>query len=111
LRARDAGGKVACRAIDPLKMTMSNRFAQLLFTVALGAATAAFAQEEAPPAKAEAGKSEQKLVCKKERSIGSQMVKRVCRTQAQVEAEREAARQGLQTGDNRCMQGASCNGG
>jgi hypothetical protein len=90
---------------------MSNRFALLLFSAALGASTVAFAQDAAPADKSEPAKGEQKLVCKKERSIGSQMVKRVCRTQAQVEAEREAARQGLQTGDNRCMQGASCKGG
>lgn len=91
---------------------MSNRFALLAVSLAMGIATAAIAQETAPSAApAEAPKPEQKLVCKKERSIGSQMVKRVCRTQAQIDAEREAARQGLETGDNRCVSGASCKGG
>ena len=90
---------------------MSNRLAVLAISLAMGIATAAVAQESAPSTSSEAPKPEQKLVCKKERSIGSQMVKRVCRTQAQIEAEREAARQGMETDDNRCMQGASCKGG
>ena len=91
---------------------MSKRFAFLAVSVAMAIATTAVAQETAPSAATtEAQKPEQKLVCKRERSIGSQMVKRVCRTQAQVEAEREAARQGLETNDNRCMSGASCKGG
>jgi hypothetical protein len=103
-------GKVANPRLEPL-IAMSSRFALLLLTVTLGAATVASAQDAPPPTKTEPAKAEQKLICKRERSIGSNMVKRVCRTEAQVEAEREAARQGLQTGDNRCMQGASCNGG
>ena len=42
-----------------------------------------------PPAAA------QKLICKKEPVIGSNIPKRVCRTQAQIDAEREASRDSM----------------
>ena len=85
--------------------------ALLLLSSLLATSTLVVAQDRPEPEKAAPAKAEQKLICKKERSIGSQMVKRVCRTEAQIEAEREAARQGMETDSNRCMQGASCKGG
>jgi len=94
-----------------LLTVMSNRFALLLFSVAMGVATAAAAQDSAPLAQNTPAKDSQKRICKNERAIGSQMVKRVCRTQAEMDAQREAARRGMETNDNRCMQGASCKGG
>lgn len=51
------------------------------------------AAAEAP---AEAAKSDQdEKVCKLERQLGSNKMKRVCRTRAQMEIDREAAREAL----------------
>jgi opacity protein-like surface antigen len=72
-----------------------------LLTAALLAAmlaTPAFAADttkpESPSAKDAADKkaAEEKLVCTREAQVGSIITKKVCRTAAQIEAEREAAR-------------------
>lgn len=47
----------------------------------------------APPAAATAGPDEQ--VCKVQREVGSNRLKRVCRSRAQIEREREASRDAL----------------
>jgi hypothetical protein len=39
------------------------------------------------------------MVCRRERTIGSNRVTRICRTEAQMEAEREMARDELDRGD------------
>jgi len=39
------------------------------------------------------GKADEQLVCVRERQTGSHIPRKVCRTQAQVDAEREAARE------------------
>lgn len=75
----------------------------LAIVLAASLAAPAFAvtpgKTEAPktaPAKVEAkAKPEEKLICTREKSTDSFMTKRVCRTQAQIDAERRGA-QGLQ---------------
>lgn len=70
--------------------------------VAVLAAGPAFAAEPAPkpeaakPAKAapaEPKDDSEKLICTREKSTDSFMSKRVCKTKAQIEAERQASRQ------------------
>lgn len=55
------------------------------------APTPATAAEPAAPAKADPNEK----VCKLERQLGSNKMKRVCRTRAQMEIDREAAREAL----------------
>ena len=57
----------------------------------------ACAQESAAPAAEPAKKAApaDKLVCKQEPVIGSNIKKRVCKPQSQIDEERDAARQGL----------------
>jgi hypothetical protein len=78
--------------------------AALLASMSLTPALAADAPKPpAPPAK-DAAKpaTEEKLVCTREAEIGSVIVKKVCRTAAQVEADRRAARE---VNDDRLRQG------
>ncbi len=58
---------------------------------AQSAATPATAAEPADAAKADPNEK----VCKLERQLGSNKMKRVCRTRAQIEIDREAAREAL----------------
>ena len=41
----------------------------------------------------------ERMVCRRERTIGSNRITRICRTEAQMEAEREMARDELDRGD------------
>jgi len=56
-----------------------------------GSETTAQSEATAPPAKAE----KPKMICKREPSTGSAIPKRVCRTQRQVDDEREAAKENI----------------
>lgn len=56
------------------------------------AAIPAPAQAAQAPAAAKPASNEERMVCKAERTIGSNRVQRVCRSVAQIEREREAAR-------------------
>jgi hypothetical protein len=67
----------------------------LLIAAAFG--STAFAEGSAAPAKEPTQKSAptDKLVCKQEPVIGSNIKKRVCKTQSQIDEERDASRQSL----------------
>lgn len=90
-------------------------FSVLLLSIALASATPA--NPAAPPApvtgagstSAQTAPDDGKLICKREKATGSKLGKRVCRTAAQIEAEREAARANLDN-SSRCMR-AECAGG
>lgn len=45
----------------------------------------------------------ERMVCRRERTIGSNRITRVCRTEAQMEAERELARDELDRGDRQMI--------
>ena len=88
---------------------MSNRsaFVAAACTLALGFASIAGAQDAPAPAPGTAAASDVapvapkapekvlKLQCTLEKATGTQMLKRVCRTEAQVDADREAARRAM----------------
>ena len=50
--------------------------------------------------------STDKVVCRKERRMGSNISKKVCRTQAQMEAERESGQDTLDSLSRRTLSGA-----
>lgn len=58
-------------------------------------APAAAPETPATPAPAAPAADPNEQVCKVERQIGSNKLKRVCRTRAQIDAEREAAREAI----------------
>lgn len=74
---------------------VASRGAALLFAAAIG--SIAFAADPAAPASEPAQKPApaDKLVCKQEPVIGSNIKKRVCKTQSQIDEERDASRQSL----------------
>ena len=87
-------------------------FSALLLSVALAGATVAPpvpATGAGSTASAQTAADDGKLICKREKATGSKLGKRVCRTAAQIEAEREAARASLDN-SSRCMR-AECAGG
>lgn len=56
---------------------------------------------------------DERMICKRERQIGSNRMQRVCRTAAQIEREREAARKQM-SGSGACTAGVGnvgCTGG
>jgi hypothetical protein len=67
----------------------------LLFAATIG--SIAFAAEPAAPASEPAQKPApaDRLVCKQEPVIGSNIKRKVCKPQSQIDEERDAARQGL----------------
>jgi hypothetical protein len=71
------------------------RAVALLIAAACG--SIAFAEDSAAPAKEPTQKSAptDKLVCTREPVIGSNIKRRVCKPQSQINEERDAARQGL----------------
>ena len=75
--------------------TIAVRCAALLIAATIG--SIAYAEESAAPAAEPTKKTApaDKLVCKQEPVIGSNIKKRVCKTQSQIDEERDAARQGL----------------
>lgn len=73
-----------------------------LFCIALLAlaSTSAIAADVASAGSA-AGKPKKKLICKLEKPVGSQMVKRICMTEEQADVQRELARRELGTPSKR----------
>jgi hypothetical protein len=71
------------------------RCAALLIATTIG--SIAYAEESAAPAAEPTKKAApaDKLVCKQEPVIGSNIKRRVCKSQSQIDEERDAARQGL----------------
>jgi hypothetical protein len=67
------------------------------FLIAATMVWSASAEESAAPAAEPTKKTApaDKLVCKQEPVIGSNIKKRVCKPQSQIDEERDAARQGL----------------
>lgn len=76
------------------------------FAVALMVPALALAQGEGAPDEAKTDAGEDKLICKQERKIGSNRLQRVCRTAAQIEKERELARERME--DQRACTTGSC---
>ena len=57
------------------------------------------------PVSANVPPSKNEIVCRKERRTGTYLAKRVCRTRAQMEAEREAGQDTLDTLSRRTLSG------
>ena len=83
------------RVVSGAAHTLAVRGAALLIAAAIG--SIAFAEDSAAPAKEPKQKPAptDKLVCKQEPVIGSNIKRRVCKPQSQIDEERDAARQGL----------------
>jgi hypothetical protein len=83
------------RVVPAAVPTTAVRCAALLIAATIG--SSAYAQESAAPTAEPTKKPApaDKLVCKQEPVIGSNIKKRVCKTQSQIDEERDAARQGL----------------
>jgi hypothetical protein len=61
-------------------------------------ATPTWASDAKPPQIEPAGKHQQ-VICKREKVLGSYIRRRVCRTRAQINQDREYARRRMQEGD------------
>jgi hypothetical protein len=79
---------------------------KVLFALALLVPALAFAKEGGTSDPQATDTGEQKLICKQERKIGSNRLQRVCKTAAQIEKEREMARQRMD--DQRACDMGSC---
>ena len=83
------------RVIPAAARTAVVRCAALLIATTMG--SIAHAEQSAAPAAEPTKKAApaDKLVCKQEPVIGSNIKRRVCKPQSQIDEERDAARQGL----------------
>lgn len=83
------------RVVSGAAHSAAVRCTALLIAAAIG--SIALAEESAAPANEPTKKTApaDKLVCKQEPVIGSNIKRRVCKSQAQIDEERDAARQGL----------------
>lgn len=77
-----------------------------LFALALLVPALALAGDGGTPDSQKTDGQEDKMVCKQERKIGSNRLQRVCKTVAQIEREREMARQRMD--DQRACTTGSC---
>lgn len=97
---------------------MNNRNARVMpwavmFVLAFGGAAMAqsTASSDAPPVEAAVDQADEKpksgaapveeerLICRREKTIGSNRSQRVCRTAAEIRAQREAAQESVRSGD------------
>ena len=83
------------RAVPLIVRTVALRGAAILIAATIG--SIAYAEESAAPGAEPTKKTTpaDKLVCKQEPVIGSNIKKRVCKTRSQIDEERDAAHQSL----------------
>lgn len=73
-------------------LTVGLRVALVLFGAGVGGWAVANEPDAAPPAEPAKSSDDGKLICKKEPVMGSNIKKKTCRTQKQLDEQREASK-------------------
>ncbi len=73
-------------------LTFGLRVAIVLFGVGVGGWAVADESDPTPPAETAKSNDDGKLICKKEPVMGSNIKKKTCRTQKQLDEQREASK-------------------